>query len=65
MLLKWPKKLQQKLVVACELLHSGGGSDANVIAGFDIPTVNLALDMKKFIQRMKECLLKNYISLQK
>ncbi|KOO43996.1 tripeptidase T [Priestia koreensis] len=25
------------------LLHSGGGSDANVIAGFDIPTVNLAV----------------------
>ena len=43
MLLKWPKKLQQKLAVACELLHSGGGSDANVIAGFDIPTVNLAV----------------------
>jgi tripeptide aminopeptidase len=26
-----------------ELLHSGGGSDANVIAGFGIPTVNLAV----------------------
>ncbi|TCP31805.1 tripeptide aminopeptidase [Scopulibacillus darangshiensis] len=26
-----------------KLLHSGGGSDANVIAGFDIPTVNLAV----------------------
>ena len=25
------------------LLQSGGGSDANVIAGFDIPTVNLAV----------------------
>jgi len=25
------------------LLHSGGGSDANVIAGFGIPTVNLAV----------------------
>lgn len=28
---------------SCELLHSGGGSDANVIAGFGIPTVNLAV----------------------
>lgn len=27
----------------CELLQSGGGSDANVIAGFGIPTVNLAV----------------------
>ncbi|WP_101844179.1 M20/M25/M40 family metallo-hydrolase [Halobacillus sp. Marseille-P3879] len=26
-----------------ELLTSGGGSDANIIAGFDIPTVNLAV----------------------
>lgn len=26
-----------------KLLQSGGGSDANVIAGFDIPTVNLAV----------------------
>ncbi|WP_147533879.1 tripeptidase T [Bacillus marasmi] len=28
---------------SCELQHSGGGSDANVIAGFGIPTVNLAV----------------------
>ncbi|BBW95694.1 tripeptidase T [Geobacillus sp. FSL W8-0032] len=27
----------------CELQRSGGGSDANVIAGFGIPTVNLAV----------------------
>ncbi|MGZ0086249.1 tripeptidase T [Caldibacillus thermoamylovorans] len=27
----------------CELERSGGGSDANVIAGFGIPTVNLAV----------------------
>ncbi|WP_110927510.1 M20/M25/M40 family metallo-hydrolase [Bacillus massiliglaciei] len=27
----------------CELQKSGGGSDANVIAGFGIPTVNLAV----------------------
>lgn len=27
----------------CELLQSGGGSDANVICGFGIPTVNLAV----------------------
>ena len=40
---KWPKKLQQKLVVAVNYYNSGGGSDANVIAGFDIPTVNLAV----------------------
>ena len=59
------KKAAAKIGRSCELLHSGGGSDANVIAGFDIPTVNLALDMKKFIQRMKECPLKNYISWQK
>lgn len=26
-----------------ELLQSGGGSDANVIAGLGIPTVNLAV----------------------
>ena len=65
MLFKWPKKLQQKLAVAVNYYHSGGGSDANVIAGFDIPTVKLASDMKKFIQQMKECRLKNYISWQK
>ncbi|ABO67640.1 MULTISPECIES: tripeptidase T [Geobacillus] len=27
----------------CELQQSGGGSDANIIAGFGIPTVNLAV----------------------
>ena len=59
------KKAAAKIGRSSELLHSGGGSDANVIAGFDIPTVNLALDMKKFIQRMKECPLKSYISWQK
>jgi tripeptide aminopeptidase len=32
-----------KIGRSCELLHSGGGSDANVIAGFGIPTVNLAV----------------------
>lgn len=32
-----------KIDRSCELLHSGGGSDANVIAGFGIPTVNLAV----------------------
>lgn len=37
------KKAAAKIGRSCELLHSGGGSDANVIAGFDIPTVNLAV----------------------
>jgi tripeptide aminopeptidase len=37
------KKAATKIGRSCELLHSGGGSDANVIAGFDIPTVNLAV----------------------
>ncbi|WP_428909027.1 tripeptidase T [Niallia sp. Krafla_26] len=37
------KKAAAKIGRGCELLHSGGGSDANVIAGFDIPTVNLAV----------------------
>ncbi|MBU8879297.1 M20/M25/M40 family metallo-hydrolase [Bacillus sp. FJAT-29790] len=32
-----------KIGRSCELLNSGGGSDANVIAGFGIPTVNLAV----------------------
>ncbi|KKK33267.1 hypothetical protein WQ57_25445 [Mesobacillus campisalis] len=33
----------KKIGRSCELLKSGGGSDANVIAGFGIPTVNLAV----------------------
>lgn len=37
------KKAAAKIGRSCELLHSGGGSDANVIAGFGIPTVNLAV----------------------
>ena len=37
------KKAAAKIGRSSELLHSGGGSDANVIAGFDIPTVNLAV----------------------
>ncbi|NRG46636.1 tripeptidase T [Bacillus sp. CRN 9] len=37
------KKAAAKIGRPSELLHSGGGSDANVIAGFDIPTVNLAV----------------------
>ena len=32
-----------KINRSCELQQSGGGSDANVIAGFGIPTVNLAV----------------------
>jgi tripeptide aminopeptidase len=37
------RKAAAKIGRSCELLQSGGGSDANVIAGFGIPTVNLAV----------------------
>ncbi|AIE60648.1 M20/M25/M40 family metallo-hydrolase [Bacillus methanolicus] len=37
------RKAAAKIGRTCELLKSGGGSDANVIAGFGIPTVNLAV----------------------
>ena len=37
------RKAAAKIGRSCELQHSGGGSDANVIAGFGIPTVNLAV----------------------
>ncbi len=37
------KKAVDKIGRTPKLLTSGGGSDANVIAGFDIPTVNLAV----------------------
>ena len=37
------RKAAAKIGRSCELLHSGGGSDANVIAGFGIPTVNLSV----------------------
>lgn len=37
------RKAAAKIGRSCELQHSGGGSDANVFAGFDIPTVNLAV----------------------
>jgi tripeptide aminopeptidase len=37
------KKAAAKIGRSCELLHSGGGSDANVFAGHGIPTVNLAV----------------------
>ncbi|WP_062104738.1 M20/M25/M40 family metallo-hydrolase [Bacillus niameyensis] len=37
------KKAAERIGRASKLLTSGGGSDANVIAGFDIPTVNLAV----------------------
>jgi len=37
------RKAAAKIGRSSELLKSGGGSDANVIAGFGIPTVNLAV----------------------
>ena len=37
------KQAAAKINRSCELQQSGGGSDANVIAGFGIPTVNLAV----------------------
>jgi len=37
------RKAATKIGRSCELQQSGGGSDANVFAGFDIPTVNLAV----------------------
>ncbi|MEH7744960.1 tripeptidase T [Neobacillus drentensis] len=37
------RKASAKIGRSCELQHSGGGSDANVFAGFNIPTVNLAV----------------------
>lgn len=37
------RKAASKIGRSCELTHSGGGSDANVIAGFGIPTVVLSV----------------------
>lgn len=37
------KKAAERIGRTSSLQHSGGGSDANVIAGFGIPTVNLAV----------------------
>jgi tripeptide aminopeptidase len=37
------KQAVEKIGRKPELQHSGGGSDANIIAGFGIPTVNLAV----------------------
>jgi tripeptide aminopeptidase len=37
------KRAAKKIGRTSELLTSGGGSDANVIAGFGVPTVNLAV----------------------
>ncbi|MBA4538210.1 M20/M25/M40 family metallo-hydrolase [Bacillus aquiflavi] len=37
------RKAATKIGRECKLLKSGGGSDANVIAGFGVPTVNLAV----------------------
>ncbi|WP_445493192.1 M20/M25/M40 family metallo-hydrolase [Niallia sp. 03133] len=37
------RKAASKIGRSCELQQSGGGSDANVICGFGIPTVNLAV----------------------
>lgn len=37
------KRALQSIGRTPKLLHSGGGSDANIIAGFGIPTVNLAV----------------------
>ena len=37
------RKAAAKIGRSCQLLHSGGGSDANVFNGFNIPTVNLAV----------------------
>lgn len=37
------RKAAEKIGRQSELLKSGGGSDANIIAGFGIPTVNLAV----------------------
>lgn len=37
------RKAAGKIGRSCKLLKSGGGSDANVIAGYGIPTVNLAV----------------------
>lgn len=37
------RKAAAKIGRSSDLLHSGGGSDANVIAGFGVPTVNLAV----------------------
>ncbi|PKG21496.1 tripeptidase T [Niallia nealsonii] len=37
------RKAAEKIGRSCSLEQSGGGSDANVICGFGIPTVNLAV----------------------
>jgi tripeptide aminopeptidase len=37
------RRAAAKIGRSCELQKSGGGSDANVIAGFNIPTVNLSV----------------------
>lgn len=40
---KVARKAAEKIGRKSELLYSGGGSDANIIAGYGIPTVNLAV----------------------
>jgi tripeptide aminopeptidase len=37
------QRAASKIGRSCDLLQSGGGSDANVISGYGIPTVNLAV----------------------
>lgn len=49
------RKAASKIGRECELVRSGGGSDANVIAGFGIPTVNLAVGYEE-IHTTNECM---------
>src|SRR5690625_7370606 len=37
------RQAAQSIGLTSKLLESGGGSDANIFAGFNIPTVNLAV----------------------
>lgn len=37
------QRAASKIGRSCDLLQSGGGSDANIISGYGIPTVNLAV----------------------
>lgn len=56
------RKAAAKIGRTCELLKSGGGSDANVIAGFGIPTVNLAVGYEDIHTTNEKCQLKSSIS---
>ena len=46
-----------------ELLQSGGGSDANIIAGFGIPTVNLAVGYEEIHTTKERISIENLVKI--